>query len=619
MPSNPIISTTNNTDDTYTFNFDGGKYSAVVPPGAISVVFHIWGGGGGGGGGDSAGPGRAGAAGHYVTGTMNLTAAAGQALALGVGGGAAGKNNGRGLTGYSGGVGGTQGASGSSGSGGGGGGATVIQLAAADVAIAGGGGGGGGDGQFSVGTVGINNNDPTLASPGPGTLGENGADHSGDGAGAGAGGGGADGGRSGNGPGGDEGATGGYSGSNLVPAGGTADNGSGTTPGGSASGYLTSGVATGGGGGSLAGGNGKAVLIFNSNAKIKFKQDTTITNVSSSFTTGASIVNYFNDTIGENPTNSTAWWVVTPNLLWPELIGTSDLYNDSIAIDQNDETLYSGSNNTDTTITIGSTTYTRGSLAASTTATFTLASGTYTHTFQAYNYTITEATGWYNIKDIYFRTPNNDPDLRWKRILKAFVKIGGAWKAIFSKGLNFQYTTAGFGDATGNPSSGTPGSGGTGGGGGCKIICTKLHELGYLSDEIYQADEMFGHWLRQTDPNAYYGYLKWARVVVDWMSNEGPQCMFWIQDKKIRNERQREMATRWAIRIATPWAQHMAYKMGVLKEDSRAGRYIMTIGVAVSRLIGRFVKHTNQPTKNVAIGYAMWAMFGLLYMIAGVK
>jgi hypothetical protein len=188
--------------------------------------------------------------------------------------------------------------------------------------------------------------------------------------------------------------------------------------------------------------------------------------------------------------------------------------------------------------------------------------------------------------------------------------------------LNFTSTVAGFGDGTGNPSSGTPGSGGTGGGGGgggCSIICTKLHELGYLSDEIYQADEMFGHWLRQTDPNAYYGYLKWARVVVDWMSNEGPQCMFWIQDKIERNARQKEMAVRWARRIATPWAEHMAYKMGVLKEDNRAGRYIMNIGIAVSRVIGKFVKHTNQPTKNVAIGYAMWAMFGLLYMIAGVK
>jgi hypothetical protein len=161
---------------------------------------------------------------------------------------------------------------------------------------------------------------------------------------------------------------------------------------------------------------------------------------------------------------------------------------------------------------------------------------------------------WKSVTSIKFKHANT-----WKNITAAYVKAGGVWKAIFNSGINFQYTSAGFGDATGNASSGTPGSGGGGGGGGCSIICTKLHELGYLSDEIYQADEQFGHWLRQTDPNAYYGYLKWARVVVDWMSNEGPQCMFWIQDKKIRNEKQREMATRWARRIATPWAQHMAY------------------------------------------------------------
>ena len=477
------------------FTFTGTKQEAVIPAGATSVEFHIWGGGGGGGGGDRAGPGRSGAAGHYVTGTISLIGTSGQTLSLGVGGGAAGKNNGRGLTGYSGGIGGTQGPSGSSGHGGGGGGATVIQLAGVDQAIAGGGGGGGGDGLNSVGTVGINSNDPTVAVIG--TLGENGADHSGDGAGAGAGGGGLDGGRSGNGPGGDDGATGGHSGSNLVPGGGTADNGSGTTAGGTGSGYYGSGVATGGAGGSLAGGNGKAVLIFNISVEAKVKI----------------------------------------------------------------------------------------------------------------------ANSWKSITAIKFKKNG-----AWKDITAGYVKINNVWKAIFNTGVNFTSTAAGFGDATGNASSGTPGSGGGGGGGGgCSIICTKLHELGYLSDEIYQADERFGNWLRQTDPNAYYGYLKWARVVVDWMSNEGPQCMFWIQDKKIRNEKQREMATRWARRIATPWAQHMAYKMGVVKQDNRAGRYIMTIGIAVSRLIGKFVKHTNQPTKNVAIGYAMWAMFGLLYMIAGVK
>jgi hypothetical protein len=475
-----------------TFTYTGTTQQVTIPAGASSVDFYIWGGGGGGGTGDRAGPGRSGAAGHYVTGSINLSSHVGETLTLGVGGGAGGKNNGRGLTGYSGGIGGTSGPSGSSGSGGGGGAATVIRIGAVDVAIAGGGGGGGGDGLNSTGTDGINSNDPTLATPG--TLGENGADHSGDGAGAGAGGGGADGGRSGDGPSGDAGATGGKSGSNLTPGGGAEDNGSGVTPY-TASSYYQSGVSVGGTAGS-AGGNGLAVLVFNISVESKVKIN----------------------------------------------------------------------------------------------------------------------NAWKSITAIKFKKAGV-----WKDIVGAYIKINGVWKAIFNSGLNFTSTAAGFGDVTGNPSSGTPGSGGGGGGGGCSIICTKLYELGYLSEEIYQADEMFGHWLRQNDPNAYYGYLKWARVVVEWMSSEGPQCMFWIRDKKLRGERQKEMAIKWARRIATPWAQHMAYKMGVLKEDNRAGRWIMNIGITVSRLIGKFIKHSNKPTKNLTLGYAMWGIFSILYLVAGLK
>jgi len=157
-----------------------------------------------------------------------------------------------------------------------------------------------------------------------------------------------------------------------------------------------------------------------------------------------------------------------------------------------------------------------------------------------------------------------------------------------------------------------------GGGSGCKIICTKLHELGYLPDEIFEADQLFGEWLRETDPYAYYGYIKWASVVVDWMEKDGPQCMFWIRDKEKRNQKQKEMAIRWARKIATPWAQHMAYKMGVLENDSRAGKAIMKTGLFISRMIGKLTK-TDRPTKSVAIGYAMWASFALFWLLANLK
>ena len=158
----------------------------------------------------------------------------------------------------------------------------------------------------------------------------------------------------------------------------------------------------------------------------------------------------------------------------------------------------------------------------------------------------------------------------------------------------------------------------SGGGGGCKIICTKLHELGYLPDNIYAADELFGQWLRTNDPYAYYGYVKWASVVVDWMESDGPQCMFWIKDKDKRGQAQRELAIKWARRIATPWAEHMAYKMGVGETDNRAGRMIMTTGMWISRMIGKYTK-TTEPSKSVALGYVMWATFGVFWLLAGIK
>ena len=206
----------------------------------------------------------------------------------------------------------------------------------------------------------------------------------------------------------------------------------------------------------------------------------------------------------------------------------------------------------------------------------------------------------------------------WRDIASIFVKVNGRWQPSGSAGdlttliFNQQFENYGTDDRVGLPAP--PG----GGGRRCKIICTKLHDLGYLPDHIYAADELFGEHLRENDPEAYYGYIRWASVVVDWMEKDGPQCMFWIRDKEKRGQAQRNLAISWARRIATPWAQHMAYKMGVEKEDSRAGRAIMKTGLVISRLIGKFSK-ADKPTKSVATGYAMWAVFGLFYILAGLK
>ena len=262
---------------TKTFLYSGTLQQVTIPPGTASIDVHLWGGAGGGGGSDAGGPGGTGAAGHHVSATsISMTANVGKTLTVAVGGGGAGGSsgggapggtNGKSIAGYSGGEGGNAGHNPYSGSGGGGGGATTVLVDGAEIATAGGGGGGAGAGATSNGTAGVNTNSATSNSPG--TLGEDGKDHSGDGGGAGAGGGGTDGGTSGDAGTGDAGGTGGKSGSNTA-AGGTESNGSGVTPGGTSNAFYRSGVAVGGTS-SGSGADGLAVVVFTVNVQGSFK------------------------------------------------------------------------------------------------------------------------------------------------------------------------------------------------------------------------------------------------------------------------------------------------------------------------------------------------------------
>jgi hypothetical protein len=120
---------------------------------------------------------------------------------------------------------------------------------------------------------------------------------------------------------------------------------------------------------------------------------------------------------------------------------------------------------------------------------------------------------------------------------------------------------------------GAGGSGGGGGGGGGKIICTKLYELGLMSKEIYLADQAFGAELVKRSPYVYNGYRAWAEIVVDWMDGGSGEFI-------------KSWATRWAQDIATPWAEHMAYKMCALEKDNLTGRTIANIGVPICKIVG---------------------------------
>lgn len=166
------------------------------------------------------------------------------------------------------------------------------------------------------------------------------------------------------------------------------------------------------------------------------------------------------------------------------------------------------------------------------------------------------------------------------------------------------------------------GRGGRGGRGGRsrgrrKIICTKLYELGLLSKKIFQADQKFGKLISNQNPELYDGYIAWAKTVVDWMDGKGPQCMFWIKDKKKRNKKQKEISIKWAKAIATPWAKHMAYLMGVEKKDNLAGKVIMSLGKPICKIVGRWKTLFGESRKKAGLiqGYSLWLLFAIFRLI----
>ena len=117
-----------------------------------------------------------------------------------------------------------------------------------------------------------------------------------------------------------------------------------------------------------------------------------------------------------------------------------------------------------------------------------------------------------------------------------------------------------------------------------KIICAKLYEFGMLDYRVWAADQKYGSWLKKNDKVVYRGYIRWAKTVTAWMDGTGPDFMLWV-NKKERNQKQKEATTKWAHKIATPWAEHMAYLMGTIEKDNPVGKILMKIGRVVCKLV----------------------------------
>lgn len=151
-----------------------------------------------------------------------------------------------------------------------------------------------------------------------------------------------------------------------------------------------------------------------------------------------------------------------------------------------------------------------------------------------------------------------------------------------------------------------------------KIICSKLHEKGLMAPVIFSADQAYGRWLYKNDKAVYRGYIRWARIVTAWMDGKGPTYMPWIKDSVARSEAQKLAITKMAIKIGTPWSEHMAFRMGALKQDNFRGKVLMTIGIPICRLLDKVPRVREKNKRHrLPVLYAMWAAFYISDFIAG--
>lgn len=133
-----------------------------------------------------------------------------------------------------------------------------------------------------------------------------------------------------------------------------------------------------------------------------------------------------------------------------------------------------------------------------------------------------------------------------------------------------------FGGAVGGVSNAvgaTPAGSGGEGGGGDKVICTALHELGRLSDDVYALDAEFGLRVNSEDPMLGDGYRLWATSVANYIKGDS-------------------IGSKVALTIVSPvakaWAAEMAHVMRPEEYKPNVfGKALMAIGHPICRMVGK--------------------------------
>lgn len=97
--------------------------------------------------------------------------------------------------------------------------------------------------------------------------------------------------------------------------------------------------------------------------------------------------------------------------------------------------------------------------------------------------------------------------------------------------------------------------------GGSKVICTRYAALGYMSLEIFEADQAFGDLVEAFDPEYMAWYHSWAVPIVKHCMH----CNTWASRAMVH--------LGW--NLVKPWSEEMAYRMGRLDNGNHFGEFLM--------------------------------------------
>jgi hypothetical protein len=114
-----------------------------------------------------------------------------------------------------------------------------------------------------------------------------------------------------------------------------------------------------------------------------------------------------------------------------------------------------------------------------------------------------------------------------------------------------------------------------------KILCNLFYNQGYLPKEIWEADEKFGRLMLRTNKEGLFGYLTWAKPIVNFLTKYPQYSKYFYSF------------------VLKPWSEHMAYKMEVLPKDNKLGKVIHYVGNKFSVLVYKLITSKRKKLKKL--------------------